>query len=71
MKSGSLFSALLVSLIVAVPVSIRGDDPSLRPWDGPPRRDDAGKGMWNEAPDAGDDPLLSATARETFEAVEP
>ena len=50
MKSGSLFSSLLASLAIAVPLSVRAADPSPEPRDGPGRRDDAGPGMWGEKP---------------------
>jgi hypothetical protein len=57
-KSGSLFSPLLASLVVAVPLSLRAADPSPAPGDESGRRADAGPGLWGEAPErAGDSPL--------------
>jgi hypothetical protein len=70
MKSGFLFSSLLASLVVAVPLSLHAADPSPGSRDGPGRRDDAGPGMWGETPDRAGDPRLSAEQRVMIEQLQ-
>jgi len=70
MKSGSLFSSLLASLLVAVPLSLRAADPSPATGDEPGRRMDAGPGMWGKAPDRAGDPPLSDEQRLMIEQLQ-
>ena len=70
MKNGSLFSSLLASLVVAVPLSLRAADPNPGLADGPGRRSDAGPGMWGEAPDRAGDPQLSDAQRVMIEQLQ-
>ena len=69
MKSGSLFSFLLASLVVAVPLSLHAADPSPAPGDEPGRRTDAGPGMWGEAPERAGDSRLSDEQRLVIEQL--
>jgi hypothetical protein len=69
-KSGSRFATLLASLIVAVPLAVRADDPSLADRDGPVRRGDTGPGMWGEAPERAANPELTARQRAVIQQLQ-
>jgi hypothetical protein len=70
MTSRSVFSFVLASLAVAVPLSLRAAEPGPAPDGEPGPRRDTGPGMWVEAPERAVDPRLSDEQRREIEQLQ-